>query len=204
MWMASEREGALAGTLSVPRISQAYDLLMPAAFANSVTPGFSMPITFAHNEPSRKYEIRTFPADISRPKSHNTNMARRGVPKAGVRWYLNEWMAARGLEGRGAQSRMMEMTGWSKATMSQLFNGTQDYSPKILEDAAKALGVEEFELLITPERANALRQLQATAQTIVTLAHESEEPAKVESLGMVAARKRAAEKKPDRQSASNG
>lgn len=131
-------------------------------------------------------------------------MARRGVPKAGVRWYLNEWMAARGLEGRGAQSRMMELTGWSKATMSQLFNGTQDYSPKIIEDAAKALGVEEFELLMSPERANALRQLQATAETIVTLAHENEEPAQVENLGMAAARKRAAEKKPDRRSASNG
>lgn len=113
-------------------------------------------------------------------------MSRRGVPKAGVSWYLNEWMAARGMEGRGAQAKMMELTGWSKATMSQLYNGTQDYSPKIIAEAAKALGVEEFELLMHPERANAMRQLRASAEQIVAAVPEPEPI----DLNMEAARRR--------------
>ncbi len=93
-------------------------------------------------------------------------MARRGIPKGPVRWYLREWMEACGLEGRGSQARMMELTGWSKATMSQLFNGTQDYSPKIIAEAALALKIEDWELLMPPDRAMGFRQLQESAETI--------------------------------------
>lgn len=75
-------------------------------------------------------------------------------------------MAACGLSGRGAQAKMMERTGWSKATMSQLFNGTQDYSPAIVEAAAAALEVEPFELLLPPERAMALRDFKRAARVI--------------------------------------
>lgn len=94
-------------------------------------------------------------------------MARRGIPKNPVRWYLREWMAAVGMSGRGAQTRMRELTGWSAATMSQLYNGDQDYSPKVIEEAAAALNVEEFELLMLPERAMAYRQLRKSAAEIV-------------------------------------
>lgn len=80
------------------------------------------------------------------------------------------------MEGRGAQTRMMELTGWSKATMSQLYNGTQDYSPKILAEAAEALNAEPFELLMHPERAMAMRQLRTTAAEIVR-----SEPAPIET-----------------------
>lgn len=69
---------------------------------------------------------------------------------------------------------MMELTGWSKATMSQLFNGTQDYSPKVVNEAAKALSVHAYELLMHPDRAMALRKVQAGAQEIATLAHDAE------------------------------
>lgn len=101
-------------------------------------------------------------------------MARRGVPRGPVNWYLREWMAACGLDGRGAQAKMQELTGWSKATMSQLYNGTQDYSPKVVNDAARALSIEPFELLMPPERAMALRKYQASAQEVaVSLAHEA-------------------------------
>jgi len=72
-----------------------------------------------------------------------------------------------GLTGRGAQARMMERTGWTKASMSQLYNGTQDYSPRIINDAAAALQIEPFELLLPPERAMNLRRLQAAAEGIV-------------------------------------
>jgi transcriptional regulator with XRE-family HTH domain len=90
-------------------------------------------------------------------------MARRGIPKGQVNWYLREWMEASGLSGRGAQTKMMELTGWSKATMSQLYNGEQDYSPKVVNDAAAALNAEPFELLLPPSRAMALRGMRDNA-----------------------------------------
>lgn len=122
-------------------------------------------------------KVRTCPADFAGRLPHYANMARRGIPNGQVNWYLREWMVACGLEGRGAQSRMSELTGWSKATMSQLYNGTQDYSPKIIAEAAKALKVADFELLMHPDRAMALRQLQASAERIVTIAHDAGEAA---------------------------
>ena len=82
-------------------------------------------------------------------------MTRRGIPKGPSTWYLREWMAARNL------------AGWSKATMSALYNHKQDFSPKILKEAAAALGVEPFELLLPPEQANALRALRQHALRVV-------------------------------------
>lgn len=66
---------------------------------------------------------------------------------------------------------MMEKTGWSKATMSQLFKGAQDYSPKILIEAADALHAEPWELLMPPEKAMRLRRIQ---EGMIELAHEAE------------------------------
>lgn len=90
-------------------------------------------------------------------------MARRGIPKGPVNWYLREWMEACDIKGRGAQSKMMKLTGWSKATMSQLYSGQQDYSPKLVNEAAAALNAEPWELLMPPERAMAMRRLREDA-----------------------------------------
>ncbi len=100
-------------------------------------------------------------------------MARRGIPKR-VNWYLVEWMASHGMAGRGAQARMMELTGWTKATMSQLYNGEQDYSPKIVNEAAAALNVRPWELLMHPEEAMAIRQLVVQAKRISAIGDEIE------------------------------
>lgn len=98
-------------------------------------------------------------------------MARRGIPNR-VNWHLREWMEATdAFRGRGGQARMMKETGWSKATMSQLYNNKQDYSPEILNVAAKALNVEPFELLMKPERAYAYRRQREAA---LALAHDSD------------------------------
>jgi transcriptional regulator with XRE-family HTH domain len=107
-------------------------------------------------------------------------MARRGIPKNGINWFLPEWMAACGLSGRGSQAKMMELTGWSRATMSQLYNGKQDYSPEILNEAAKALNVEPYELLMQPDKAMLLRQALANARQIVEMVNESDEAQKAE------------------------
>jgi len=96
-------------------------------------------------------------------------MARRGGKKPGVPWYLNEWMAALGIE---KQVDLMERTGWSKATASQVVNGSQAFSPPILKAAAEGLGVEPFELLLPPERAMAIRRFYAEAKQVVATGAE--------------------------------
>jgi transcriptional regulator with XRE-family HTH domain len=94
-------------------------------------------------------------------------MARRGVP-AQINWYLREWMDALGVN----QAEMIRRTDWSKATASQLYNNLQDYSPKIVNDAARALNVAPFELLMRPEEAMALRRQRDAALTIVAVSDE--------------------------------
>lgn len=113
---------------------------------------------------SASYKVRTYPADIQALKSHNANMARRGIPKGPVSWYINEWMAAVGIK---TQAELGKLANWSKATTSQICNGKQDYSPAIIKAASEALGVEPFELLIPPERAMAFRRFYAEAKQVV-------------------------------------
>ena len=100
--------------------------------------------------------------------SHNRNMPkRRGIPKE-VNWYLQDWMNhTERFSKRGGQARMMEETGWSKATMSQLYNYVQDFSPTILKEAARALNAQMWELLMPYESAMAIRRLRADALRIV-------------------------------------
>lgn len=112
-------------------------------------------------------KVRTCHADLGSAFSYYANMARRGIPTGAISWYLPEWMAARGMEGRGAQTKMRELTGWSRATMSQLYNGDQDFSPKILAEAAQALKCETYELLMHPDRAMSLRRMREDALRIV-------------------------------------
>lgn len=77
---------------------------------------------------------------------------------------------------------MIALTGWSRATMSQLYNGKQDYSPDILRQTAEALHVEPYELLMTPDRAMKLREAVADAKRFVRIVAEvsaANEPAQV-------------------------
>jgi transcriptional regulator with XRE-family HTH domain len=78
------------------------------------------------------------------------------------------------------QADMCRLCGWSKATASQLYNNVQDYSPKSINEAASALDVEPFELLMKPERAMAFRrQLEAA----IALAQDASETTKRMSKG---------------------
>jgi transcriptional regulator with XRE-family HTH domain len=66
-----------------------------------------------------------------------------------------------------SQTDMQRMCDWSKASASQIYNGKQDYSPKLVNEAAGALNLEPFELLMHPDRAMAYRRFRETALTIV-------------------------------------
>lgn len=85
-------------------------------------------------------------------------------------------MDACGLNGRGALTKMCELTGWSKATMSQLYNGKQDYSPAVVNAAAAALKAEPYELLMPPERAFAIRRALASIREIQSIQDDPEPP----------------------------
>lgn len=56
--------------------------------------------------------------------------------------------------------------------MSQLYNGTQDFSPKILHEASVALKCAAWELLMRPEQAMALRRFQESAREVADLGQE--------------------------------
>ena len=85
---------------------------------------------------------------------------------AGPSWYLREWMDSLNVRQRD----MIEKAGWSRATASQLYNGTQDYSPKLVAEAAEVMHLEPFELLMLPEEAMALRNMRSSAVKIADLA----------------------------------
>ena len=125
-----------------------------------------MPLS-SHNTNFRSTrKNRTLPNDFADKCSHNAGMARRGDASDRIDWYLREWMKALGLR----QVDMIERTGWSKATTSQLCTGIQNFSPRILQDAADAMNLKTYELLMHPEDAMALRRLRGAAAQIVSIA----------------------------------
>lgn len=135
---------------------------MPTAATNSAVDGvFMLRRSHITNESASTF-YRTSDNDRQFAFSYYANMARRGIPKQ-VNWYLREWMDLLGVN----QAEMIRRTGWAKATASQLYNNVQDYSPKIVNEAAQALNVEPFELLLKPDRAMALRRLRDHALAIV-------------------------------------
>lgn len=111
--------------------------------------------------------VRTTRADSLPPQIYIRRMARNGIPKTPPAWYLREWMAERIGNKRGAQAEMMRRTGWSKATMSQLYNDQQDLNSDYLRQAAEALGVETYELLMPPQMADAIKRIEESASVIV-------------------------------------
>jgi hypothetical protein len=118
--------------------------------------------------------VRTSRPDTERRFSYRANVARRGIPDEPNNWYLREWMPVANYAGRGAMERFREQTGWSKATMSQLYNDKQAYNPKFVKEAARALNIKEYELFMPPGEAMALRRMIDNARTIVAEAPPEE------------------------------
>ncbi|MEL6707638.1 MAG: hypothetical protein AAFP79_05100 [Pseudomonadota bacterium] len=77
-------------------------------------------------------------------------------------WFLNEWMAEKGVKQPGMALR----AGWSNRKVSFLCSGRQPYKRFDINQAASALGIEPYELLLPPAEAMALRQLRQSAVQI--------------------------------------
>lgn len=56
------------------------------------------------------------------------------------------------------QKDLAAITGWSKAKVYALCNGSNGYTRETVEGAARALGCHPFELLVHPTRAELLRR----------------------------------------------
>jgi hypothetical protein len=104
------------------------------------------------------------------------NMA-RSRPAIPVGWYLTEWMDT--LHVR--QSEMIRRTGWSKTTTSLLYNRQQDYNPELVRAAAIALNLAQWELLMPPAEAMALRRVRSNALAIAAEDRSSFTPAPPET-----------------------
>jgi transcriptional regulator with XRE-family HTH domain len=120
------------------------------------------------NQPASRI-YRTLRNDTKTHSSHNANMARRGDARGRIDWFLKEWMDTLGVR----QADMQRLAGWSKATASQLYTGVQSYSPKVVNEAALALNVKPYELLMRPEDAMAFRRLKGAA---IQIAADNPEP----------------------------
>lgn len=77
-------------------------------------------------------------------------------------WYLAEWLDTLQMK----QADLVRLTDWDKRKASFLVSGKQPYKREDVNEAAFALNVQPFELLMPPDRAMALRQLYASSLTI--------------------------------------
>ena len=79
-------------------------------------------------------------------------------------WYFRDWL----LTLRLKQSDVVARTDWPKSKVSKLVNGKVAYTRDIINEAAAALNLRPFELLLHPQEAMALRGFRQTAVIIAS------------------------------------
>ena len=94
--------------------------------------------------------------DMKAARIYKLPMPRKAANSATFDWYLVDWMAAKKIN----QAEMARQCGWSKATMHDIYHGTTAFYRDILVTAAAALMIEPFQLLLPPERAYKMMQLE--------------------------------------------
>ena len=102
-------------------------------------------------------------------------MPRKATPPRiiGPDWHLADWMTTLQV----SQADLGRLTGWSKATVNDIFHGRTEYYRAIINQLADALNLQPFELLMQPDDAMALRRLRETALTIAADPHSAFTPA---------------------------
>ncbi len=71
-------------------------------------------------------------------------------------WHLKDWLKALAVK----QSKLLELTDWDKRKTSELVNGKQRYNRDIINEAAWALNLQPYELLMHPADAMEIRNLR--------------------------------------------
>lgn len=102
--------------------------------------------------------------DARRQCSYNPKMPRKALaPRpTGPDWFLKPWMETLGV----TQAELARRTGWSKPTTNDIFHGKTGYYRQIVNEAARALGLHPFELLMPPAEAMAIRRVRESALRI--------------------------------------
>jgi transcriptional regulator with XRE-family HTH domain len=70
-------------------------------------------------------------------------------------WYLNDWL--RTLDK--SQTELAKAAGWSKTAASDICTGKTGYSKRLVNEAAYALNISTYELLMHPDEAMTIRRL---------------------------------------------
>jgi transcriptional regulator with XRE-family HTH domain len=99
--------------------------------------------------------------------SYHANMAKKAPDPRSFEqdWFLPEWMASKKM----SQAELGRRTGWSKATVNDIFHGKTNYYREIVNLAARALEVHPWELLMSPEEANQIKRLRTALDEEVHL-----------------------------------
>lgn len=63
------------------------------------------------------------------------------------------------------QAELRRRTGWSRRKASEICTGQQRYNRDSLNDAARAMNIAPFELLLHPADANEIKSLRAAVRT---------------------------------------
>lgn len=85
-------------------------------------------------------------------------------------WYLREWLQSLVV----TQAELCRRTDYPKAKISDLVNGKQRYNRDVLNDVAKALNLQPFELLMHPADAMAQRRFRKAAKDMVEIPYLGE------------------------------
>lgn len=93
---------------------------------------------------------------------HNGSVSEAAEPD----WFLREWMTHFGKK----QADLVKDLNWQRARASKVFHGAIPYRKETVAEVSAWLGLEPYELFLPPQRALALRAIQASAETIVASA----------------------------------
>lgn len=102
------------------------------------------------------------PADAANVRAYKLRMARKGAedwpegPYSEHDWYLREWIDHFGW----SNVEFADKAGWAPSTVTDLTTGTTNYYRRRVIEAAQALGIAPFELMMKPEDAMALRKFR--------------------------------------------
>lgn len=72
------------------------------------------------------------------------------------------------------QTQLRDKADWSKAAASEICSGKTGYSKRLVNEAAHALNIHPYELLMHPEDAMALRQMRREALRVVKASQKLE------------------------------
>mgnify|MGYP001301503641 CR=1 FL=1 len=103
-----------------------------------------------------RHEVQTALNDEIVAGTHNAGMADPD-------WFLRDWAALKGKR----QADLVTELGWLKNHAHRIWHGKQPYRRDIVNQVSTWLGIEPFELLMSPADALQLRQIREAAAAIV-------------------------------------